>query len=46
MTLEAIIKAEMKRRCPDDPRAAGKRVLRRCNNKRAAKVTTDGRRVR
>jgi hypothetical protein len=46
ITLEAIIKAEMNRRCPDEPRAAGKRVFRRCRRRRAAKVTTGGRRVR
>jgi hypothetical protein len=31
MTLEAIIKAEMKRRCPEEPRAAMNRVFNLCN---------------
>jgi hypothetical protein len=44
--LLAIMKAEMKRRCPDEPRAAGKRVFNRCSKSRAAKVTIEGRRVR
>ena len=29
MTFDAIMNAEMKRRWPDEPRAAGKRALRR-----------------
>ena len=38
--------AEMKRRWPDDPRAAGKRVFNRWRRSKAAKVTIFGRRVR
>jgi len=33
------MKAEINRRCPDDPRAVGNRAFRRCRRTRAAKVT-------
>lgn len=46
MTLLEIMNAEMKSRCPDDPRAAGNRDLRRCKRRSAAKVTIEGKRVR
>jgi hypothetical protein len=46
MTLDAIMKALMNSRWPDDPRAAGNRVFSRCRRRRAAKVTIEGRRVR
>ena len=39
MTLEAMIKAEIKRRSPDEPRAAGKRPFGRERRKRAQNVT-------
>lgn len=40
------MKAEMNSRCPDEPRAAGNRPLRRFNKNSAAKVTLWCRRVR
>jgi hypothetical protein len=46
MILLAIMRAEMNRRWPDEPRAAGNRVFSRCSSCRAAKVTMDGNRVR
>lgn len=46
MTFDAIMKAEMKRRWPDDPRAAGNRAFRRCRRYNAAKVTDVCNRVR
>jgi hypothetical protein len=39
MTLEAIMKAEMKRRWPEEPRAVGKRALRHRNKTSTANVT-------
>ena len=39
MTFEAIIKAEMKSRCPEDPLAVGKRAFRHWRRMRAVKVT-------
>jgi hypothetical protein len=38
--------AEMNKRCPDDPLAAGNLVFNRCSSNSAAEVTIDGRRVR
>jgi hypothetical protein len=46
MTFEAIMKAEMKRRWPEEPRAAGKRSLRRERRKSDVKTTVSGKRVR
>jgi hypothetical protein len=40
------MKAEMNKRCPEDPRAAGKRFFNRWRRNKAAKVTQDARRVR
>lgn len=44
--LLASIKAEIKRRWPDDPRATGYCVLSRFSNRRAKYTTAMGRRVR
>ena len=38
-TLDAIMNADKKSLCPEEPRAAGKRVLRRWRSARAVKVT-------
>ena len=38
MTLDASMNAETNNRCPEDPRAVGKRALRYCKRTRAAKV--------
>lgn len=46
MTLLAIMNALMKRRWPEEPRAAGKRAFRRCSRYSAANVTDVCRRVR
>ena len=46
MILLASMKAEMKSRWPDEPLAAGKRALSRCNKKRDAYVMLSGKRVR
>jgi hypothetical protein len=46
MTFEAIMKAEMKRRCPLEPRAAGKRSFNLARRKRDVKTTTSGSLVR
>ena len=46
MILLASMKAEIKSGWPEEPLAAGKRALRRCNKKRDAYVTLSGKRVR
>lgn len=46
MTLEAIMKAEMKSRWPEEPRAAGKRSFRRERRNKAVNTTVSGNRVR
>jgi hypothetical protein len=46
MTFDAMMKAEMKSRWPDEARLAGNRVFNRCRSRRAQNRTVEGRRVR